>query len=401
MNAEKSRPNAYEIADIFRLYGDTYRENHKISPAQHSIMHLIEICRTSALGGHIEKCDQCGFERNAYNSCRNRHCPKCQTMVKEQWLDDRKAELLPTHYFHNVFTLPHEFNPIVLCNKRKMLGLLFKSVNETLQAFARDPQWRLEGKPGFIAVLHTWNQLLLDHFHLHCIIPGGVLTTDESRWQPAREKFLFRAKSLAKEFKKRYIRHFQQAYEKNDLQFPGKTAEIGTSEGIKKLVAKVEKKEWIVYSKRPFGGPEQILEYLGRYTHRIAISNNRIQSIDNGKITFTYRDRADNDTVKEKILESDEFIRRFLLHTLPKGWMKIRYYGFMAPCNKKRLLPLIRKLIDSKAEPLEKTSETIQKKMLRLTGTDIALCPCCKAGRMFISGALLPPVEKKGVIDSS
>ena len=379
-----------EVADIFRLYGEDYRQYNPLSYEQRKAMHHIEVCRTAELGGHVEQCDQCGFERIAYNSCRDRHCPKCQTLVKEQWLNDRKAELLPCGYFHFVFTLPHDLNPIILCNKRVALQILFTSVTETLQAFAKDPQWRLEGQLGFIAVLHTWSQTLIDHFHLHCLIPAGALSLAKDRWVPARDSFLFRIDSLAKEFRKRYLINLKRAYFKEELIFPGNTANFDSKQKFEQLLKSLSKIKWIAYAKRPFAGPEQVLEYLGRYTHRVAISNNRIVSIDNGKVTFTYRDREQNEA-REMTIDADEFIRRFLLHILPKGFMKIRYFGFLAHKNKKQAIPILRKLINPEAKLHEKVKETIQEMMLRLTGIDITCCPKCKKGKMTLIKKLPKP----------
>ncbi len=373
-----------EVADIFRAYGKEYRQSHSMSYEQMKAMSHIQVCRSAKLGGHIEQCDQCGFKQNSYNSCRDRHCPKCQTMVKEQWLNDRKAELLPCGYFHLVFTLPHELNPIILCNKRVTLKLLFTAVNETLQAFAKDPKWRLYGKIGFIAVLHTWSQKLMDHFHLHCLIPAGVLSFKKDRWIPAHESFLFKIESLAKEFKIRYLDYLTTAYRKGELIFPGNTARFELPQEFAHLLESLLKATWIAYAKRPFADPSQVLEYLGRYTHRVAISNNRILSIDNGKVTFTYRDRQDNNKIQPMSLAADEFIRRFLLHILPAGFMKIRYFGFLAHRNKKQAVTLIRKLIDPDMKLPEKIKETIIEMMLRLTGTDITCCPKCKKGKMTI-----------------
>ncbi len=389
-NCDRQR---FEVQDILKLYGKDFLKNKSASNEQKKVIRHIETCRTSVLGGHIEACKECGVERNAYNSCRDRHCPKCQTMVKEKWLNNRKAELLPCGYFHNVFTVPHILNPIILCNKDICFKILFAAVNETLQAFAQDPQWRLVGKLGFIAVLHTWNQLLLDHFHLHCLIPAGVLSNERTKWKAARRKkeYLFKITSLAKEFKKRYLHKLSNAYENGKLIFPGKTKRFSCKNMFKTLVRQAWEKEWIAYTKRPFAGPEQVLEYLGRYTHRVAITNNRILSIDHGKVSFTYRDRRDNDTVKEEVLPAGEFIRRFLLHVLPSGFMKIRYYGFLAHTNKGWSIPLLRKLIDPKAKAPEKIIESIQDMMLRLTGKDITRCPECRIGRMIKIAELPKP----------
>jgi len=382
-----------EIADIFRTYGKEYRQNNALSYEQRKVMRHLEVCRTAELGGHIEACNHCGFERNAYNSCRDRHCPKCQTLVKEKWLNDRKAELLPCGYFHNVFTLPHEFNPLILANMQVMQAILFAAVNETLQVFARDPQWRLVGQLGFIAVLHTWNQKLMGHFHLHCVIPAGVLSFDKKKWIAARENYLFKTESLAKEFKKRYLKKLRKEFDKKKLCFPGGTAQFANKKRFEQLLVKAENKKWVAYSKAPFGGPEQVLEYLGRYTHRVAITNNRIQSIDNGIVTFSYRDRSDDNKVKELTLPVEEFIHRFLLHILPNGFMKIRYFGFLAHTNKRKSIPLLRQLIGSSAELPEKIEETIQEMMLRLTGEDISTCPECKKGKMIIIKELPMPAS--------
>jgi hypothetical protein len=374
--------NKPEVADIFGIYGNDYRRNHPLPCVHEKVMHHIEVCRTAELGGHVEQCSACGFQRIAYNSCRDRHCPKCQTLVKEQWLNDRKAELLPCGYFHLVFTVPHALNPIILCNKMVTLAILFAAVNETLQAFAKDPQWRLEGQLGFIAVLHTWSQTLMDHFHLHCLIPAGALSLKKKRWIPARESFLFKVKSLAKEFRKRYLQKLEKAFVDEKLIFPGDTQIYGVRNEFKNLIQSLSQTAWIAYAKRPFAGPQQVLEYLGRYTHRVAISNNRIVAIDNGKVTFTYRDRKRNAQIKAMTLDADEFIRRFLFHVLPKGFMKIRYFGFLANTNKKKYVPLLRQLIDPKAQLPEKSKETVQEMMLRLTGIDITCCPQCQKGRM-------------------
>jgi predicted Zn-ribbon and HTH transcriptional regulator len=371
-----------EVADIFRAYGKDYLKNHTVPYSHKKVMHHITVCRTAELGGHIEQCDRCGFQRNAYNSCRDRHCPKCQSLVKEKWLNDRKAELLPCGYFHLVFTLPHELNPIILCNKTVTLAILFAAVSETLQAFARDPQWRLEGQLGFMAVLHTWSQTLMDHFHLHCIVPGGALSADKTRWAPARDSYLFRVESLAKEFRKRYLQKLEKAFLHGKLIFPGNTQIYGCPRRFKTLLQSLSRTTWIVYAKRPFAGPEQVLEYLGRYTHRVAISNNRIVSMENGKVTFTYKDRKCNNEVKNMTLDVHEFIRRFLLHVLPEGFMKIRYFGFLANTNKKTCISLLRNLIDPTAQCPESVAETLQEMMLRLTGDDISCCPQCQKGKM-------------------
>jgi hypothetical protein len=376
--------NKYEVADIFRLYGKEYQEQTYLPYKKLKVMHKIKICRTAQLGGHVEQCDQCGFERIAYNSCRDRHCPKCQTMVKERWLNDRKADLLPCNYFHMVFTIPHELNPVILINPKVMLGNLFIAVGQTLQTFARDPQWKVQGQLGFICVLHTWSQKLTDHFHIHCLVAGGALSFDKKRWNPSKKSYLFRVQSLSKEFKKNYLGLFEKAYLNHALSLPGKIAKYSSKQKFNSFVRSLFMIKWNTYAKRPFAGPEQVLEYLGRYTHRVAISNNRIKSIENGQVCFEYRDRVDNNTTKTMIVSAHEFIRRFLLHVLPHKFMKIRYFGYLSHRNKKMALKLIRKLIDPDAKTPQKIQETAIEMMRRLTGHDLLCCPNCKKGKMTI-----------------
>ena len=370
-----------ELADIFRLHGNQYRAKYRPSPQQRKVMNLIKVCRTAVLGGHMQQCDHCGYERPAYNSCRNRHCPKCQSSAKQKWLNARSAELLPCGYFHLVFTLPHVINPLILVNKALLLGALFVLVNDVLQQFAKDPQWRLNGDLGVLAVLHTWSQTLMDHFHLHCLVPAGALDPDKECWNAARAKFLFKSKSMAKAFKHRYIEKLRELYDAGKLKFPGKSAQWSSPEAFGKLVADLKKKEWIVYAKRPFAGPQQVLDYLGRYTHRVAISNHRIESLEQGRVTFTYRDRSDDNQEKRMTLDAVEFIRRFLLHVLPDGFVKIRYFGFMAHRNRKQSIALIRLLIGSDAK-VEIRKESVAEMMLRVAGIDITCCPMCTIGHM-------------------
>ena len=369
----------YEVADILRLYGEEYRKSHTTTEQQRQVMAAIMACRTAQLGGHQEVCDHCGSIKNCYNSCRNRHCPKCQTMTKEQWLEKRRAELLPCGYFHLVFTVPHSLNPLILANRKETLTLLFKAVRDTLFAFAADPKWKLQGKPGLLTILHTWSQTLIDHFHIHCLVPAGVLSFDGCHWNPSSDKYLFRKSSLAKEFKKRYLNLIEA--DREQLRLP---------KDYHVQMQKSWSNKWVVYAKEPFAGPEQVLSYLGRYTHRIAISNHRIKAIENGNVVFTYKDRSDNNKTKTMELPAVEFIRRFLLHVLPKRFMKIRYYGFLANICKRKAVLLIRRLIGKYVEIMDYSGETVREKMLRLTGRDILLCPRCRKGTMQYLGILNP-----------
>jgi len=398
-----------EIADIFKEYGQGFLDHHPASHAQVGVINQIVTCRTAAQGGHMNFCDSCGHTQNFYNSCRNRHCPKCQTMAKEHWLNARKAELLPVAYFHLVFTLPHDLNPIILYNMKILLDLLFSSVNETIKIFAADPQWRLEGNPGFIGVLHTWTQTMMDHFHLHCLIPGGVLSDNKEQWTSSKTNYLFRTKSLVLAFKNIYIKGLKQLYKNGDLQFCGNTAKYENNDQFDRLIKIIARKKWSGYAKAPFSGPEKVLEYLGRYTHRVAISNYRIKSMDNDKVGFIWKDRAEDNKTKLMALDAEEFIRRFLLHVLPKGFRKIRYFGFLSPRYKTQNIKTIRELMNADPEGYASPKdESIQEMMLRLTGTDIKRCPKCKKGRMVQLYELLPkhfdyivPAKAKEICNTS
>jgi predicted Zn-ribbon and HTH transcriptional regulator len=272
-----------ELADVFRAYGESYRRNHPLPISHLKVIDAVVRCRTGVMGGHIERCDSCGFERPAYNSCRNRHCPKCQSLAKVKWLDKQKSETLPMGYFHLVFTLPHELNGLVLTNKKILLSHLFKAVSETLVDFGHT---RLGGQIGFITVLHTWDQTLLDHFHLHCLVPAGALSSDQKRWTPARKNFLFPVKALSIVFRGKFLDLLKKAFDRNKLLFVGQTVSLADSVAFNLLINALRKKPWIVYAKKPFGSPVHVLDYLGRYTHRVALSNDRILSARNGAVTL-------------------------------------------------------------------------------------------------------------------
>ncbi len=384
----------WEVADIFREFGESYRSNNPVPRAQLKVMHAIEVCRTPYLGGHVQKCDTCGFEQHAYNSCRNRHCPKCQTLKKAQWVEDRKAELLSVPYFHNVFTLPHELNPIALCNKKVIFSILFKAVSETLLQFGRN---NLGGTPGFTAILHTWDQKLSAHIHLHCVIAGGVLSGDKTRWMQTKNNYLFNVEALSMVFRGKFIEYLKKAYSKGELKFPGNSAKYAADKEFSGLIKALRAKDWVVFSKKPFAGPQEVLEYIGRYTHRIAISNNRIVDVQDGKVTFAYRDRKDNDTLKLMTLEAGEFIRRFLLHVLPEGFMKIRHFGFLSNRYKKEKVQICRELIGDNSPLPERVKKTAGELMLELAGIDITRCPCCREGHMAIIMEMPYPSQKSPI----
>jgi hypothetical protein len=303
-------------------------------------------------------------------------------LAKAQWLEERQAEVLPVEYFHVVFSLPHELNLIALCNKKVVLDLLFKVVGATLEGFAAHPQNGLGGQIGFTAILHTWDQRMLDHFHLHCVVPGGVLSFDRRRFIRAKRGYLFSVRALSRVFRAKFIDALKKMYRHGRIILPKPIASLGTEQGFSDLVDQLWQKDWVVYSKAPFDGPAKVLEYLGRYTHRVAIANHRIVNVQDGLVTFKYRDRRDGDTVKETTLEAHEFIRRFLLHVVPDSFRRIRHFGFLANRCKKQNLARCRELLGLNATWPEIAKESLQERMLRLTGVDITQCPRCKHGHM-------------------
>jgi hypothetical protein len=365
-----------ELADVVRHDGPAYRRAHRLPHSHHRVLNAIERCRTAALGGHRDGCAHCGFERFSYNSCRNRHCPKCQALVKAQWLEAQQAELLPVPYFHNVFTLPHQLNGLILChedNQRALLRLLFQAAAQTLLLFGRN---HLGGTPGITMVLHTWNQQLRAHFHVHCLITGGALSLDQRRWRKARPKFLFPVRALSKVFRGKFLDGLQNLYEQKRLRFPAPVAALASAEGFGKLLVDLGCQGWVVYSKAPFAGPQKLLDYLGRYTHRVAISNHRLLSADDGQVRFHYRARAHGNQVKVATLAADEFLHRFLQHVLPRGFQRIRHYGLLARRNKQALLARCRHLLGADPPPLPEKKSTADW-LLLLLGIDVRRCPRC------------------------
>jgi hypothetical protein len=370
-----------EVADILREHIKDYQERYSLLPHQYKIVSDLLNCRTAYLGGHVEKCDHCGAERINYNSCRNRHCPKCQNMPRERWLNARKDELLPVCYFHTVFTLPHDLNPIIVHNSKIMLNILFKSVAETLLSFGHNPKNGLGGKLGFMAILHTWDQKLNLHFHLHCLIPGGVMTRDGKHWKPCKNRYLFNEEALGLVFRGKFIEYLTEAYQKGTLSFSGIIAPYEKPQRFSELKRRLYSHKWVVNVQEPIKRPEYVLEYLGRYTHRVAISNHRILSLKEARVTFTYRNRNTNQIVQMTI-EAVEFIRRFLLHVLPKGFIRIRHFGFLANRNRTNTLASLRCLLDPLTAIQEPAEQTLREMMLLLTGIDLAICPYCKKGKM-------------------
>jgi hypothetical protein len=343
-------------------------------------MHAIEICRTSALGGHIDQCEVCNHIRISYNSCRNRHCPKCQFLKKEKWLEARKAELLPIPYFHVVFTIPEECNPLALRNQKIVYSILFKVASQTLLECAKR---RLGVEIGLSGILHTWGQNILDHPHTHFIVTGGGLSS--RGWKSAKRRFLLPVKVLSRLFRGKFLFFLKRAYERDKLMFPGTIAVM--KDQFKTFLSGLYAREWVVYCKPPFHGPEMVLEYLGRYTHRIAITNHRILSIEHGKVAFSWKDYADGNKKKTMTLDASEFIRRFLLHILPEGFVKIRHYGLLGSRNKRGNLARCREMFKTTAKTVEK--ESWEELLFKLTGIDIMECPLCH-GRMRRKEMLLP-----------
>jgi hypothetical protein len=370
------KPQAFshvELADVFRMHAKAYCANHTLTPEQHQVVHAIMNCRTNVLGGHIEQCQQCHVIQYLYHSCRNRHCPKCESFKAAQWLQDRQAELLPVPYFHVVFTLPHLLNHLVLYNKRILYNVLFESAWETLKTLGKDPK-RLGGEMGMLAILHTWGQNLSQHNHVHCIVPGGALQP-HGMWKPAKA-YLFPVNVLSKLLRGIYVSKLRSLYQENQLKLP---AEL-TARAFDQLLNQLMKQEWVVYAKPPFSDSESLLNYLGRYTHKIAISNHRILAVDEESVTFKWRDYADDNKEKIMKLTPEEFIRRFLSHVVPKGLMRIRFFGFLANACKAKKIRVIQNQL-THVSPIKKKKNTASL-MFDLTGRDITLCSFCRQGQL-------------------
>lgn len=366
-------PPPHRVAEVFREGWEGCRGAHRVPPRLARVARHIMACRTAALGGRLHRCDACGAEVPLYNSCRDRHCPTCQALRKQRWLEMRRAEILPVPYFHVVFTLPHALNALVAANRVRLLGELFGTVNWVLSRFAADPRWKLRGQIGFIAVLHTWTQRLTFHPHLHCLVPGGAWNAREHVWRSAHGRFLFGKDALASAFRARFIRRLESLRRRGKLAFDGDTA---AWDG---LIRRLCRSAWIVYPKATAGNPEKALDYLGRYTHRVAISDHRIRAIADGGVTFSWRDRADGNAEKEMTLPLGDFIGRFLLHVLPKGFQKVRAFGWLAPRRKRGALAAIREALGTPPPPPPE-DETAPERILRLTRVDVTLCPVCGKG---------------------
>jgi hypothetical protein len=392
-----------EVADIFRRYGAAYRESHGASLciAQRRVMSAIELCRTAALGGHVERCDHCDHQRICYNSCRDRHCPKCQSLARALWLDDRRSELLDTQYFHVVFTIPQSIAAIALQNREIVYGILFRAASETLRTIAADPK-HLGAQIGFFAVLHTWGQALFHHPHLHCVVPGGGISSDGTRWISCRHKFFLPVLVLARLFRRLFLDYLRKAFDAGDLQFFSSLESLRTRDAFLRHIAPIQKKDWVVYAKRPFAGPEQVLKYVARYTHRIAISNNRLLDIDDGKVQFRWKDYRNGHRQKTMTLGADEFIRRFLLHVLPDGFQRIRYFGFLANRYRAEKLALCRQLMQmSPPRATRKVSMDYRDRYEVLTGVSLKTCPLCRSGTMVVIETFECAANRAPIMDTS
>jgi putative transposase/transposase-like zinc-binding protein len=366
-----------EVGDIFRAHGEVYRQQHVLTPDQQKVMRAIEACRTEVLGGHLDACDRCGHCQPSYNSCRDRHCPKCQSLTQAKWIEERMERLLPVHYFHVVFTLPQALRPVARRNQRAVYKLLFEAATKTLLTLGEDPK-RLGGQLGITAVLHTWTRELEFHPHLHCIVTGGGLSPDGTTWIPARRKYLFPVKVLSRLFRGLFLDGLKRAHQAGDVRFDGGD--------LQEVIDALYQTEWVVYAKWPFGGPQQVFQYLGRYTHRVGISNQRLIAMDERGISFATKN---GDTIT---LAPQEFIRRFLLHVLPPGFVKIRHYGLWASGNVSTRLAAAQGLLPaapSAALPAPVETNALgdlldwQNRLLRLVGIDVTRCPRCGEGRMI------------------
>jgi hypothetical protein len=382
-------PPALELADIFRQYGPAYRQAHPLPLHQHRLMQAIETCRTPVMGGSVEWCEHCQYTHICYRSCRNRHCPKCQGEARVKWLQQREAELLPTEYFHVVFTLPEPIAAIAFYNKEVVYNLLFRATAETLLTIAADPQ-HLGVALGFFAVLHSWGQNLHFHPHLHCVVTGGGLSADDDRWISGRRRFLLPVKVLSRCFRRLLLPALLQAHASGQLQFFGELQPLADPHAFARYLAPLEKKKWVVYAKAPFGGPQHVLEYLGRYTHRVAISNGRLLALENGHVSFAWKDYRDGQRQKVMTLSAEEFIRRFLQHALPSGLQRIRYYGFLANCHRAEKLALCRRLLDTGCAQILPCPADCRDFAAALTESNWRLCPRCGIG-ILASIQFFPP----------
>jgi hypothetical protein len=377
-----------EVADIFRHFGPAFRDRHgaALSGARRRAMTAIESCRTATLGGHVERCGECGHQRIAYDSCRNRNCPKCQGLARAKWISDRQAELLDVPYFHVVFTVPTQIEVIAFQNQTVVYNILFRAAAETLCTIAADPE-HLGAEIGFLGVLHTWGQNLMHHPHAHFLVPGGGIGPDAEHWVACRPGFFLPVRVLSQMFRGKFLHYLGKAFSAGKLNFFSAHRHLHEPAAFRRYLAPVWNTEWVVYAKRPFAGPAQVLDYVGRYTHRVAISNNRLVSMDDGKVQFRWKDYRDGNRQKTMTLGADEFIRRFLIHVLPDGFHRIRYFGFLGNCHRARKLERCRQLIGmASPDPPASPPPDYHDRYEKLTGHSLRECPHCHSGIMVVIG---------------
>jgi hypothetical protein len=385
----ENKRQSVELADILASHAESFLQSHNLCPIQQKAFEDIRRCRTSALGGHNFLCDNCGHLRPEYNSCRNRHCPKCQFVKKAQWVDKLAANLPPVKHFHIVFTIPHYLNKLFYINQKQAYTLLFKAAGKALMQCAANPEY-LGAQAGAVAILHTWGQTLSYHPHLHLIVPAGGLSQDQTEWIPAGKKFFLPVKALSAVFRGILCRLLEEAIKSGDINLPEDTADF------KNIKDQCYLKNWVVYCEKPFSDANSLINYLGNYTHRVAISNHRIIAHENGKVTFSYKDYKSKSTVKQMTLDAQEFIRRFMQHILPSGFYKVRYFGFLAICNIKTKLDACISLIGKVMFFPQLEGLTALEVWCTITGKDPLVCPKCKIGRMAIQAILPGTILKPG-----
>jgi Putative transposase/Transposase zinc-binding domain len=395
-----SRP-VLEVADILRRHGDAYREDNAkhLSRGQLKVMGAVRSCRTAALGGHIERCRGCGHSQISYNSCRSRHCPKCQSSAAHAWLEARQADLLPVEYFHAVFTLPAPIAAVAYQNKAVVYAMLFETAAETLKTIAAD-QKHLGAEIGVTMVLHTWGQTLTHHPHVHCIVPGGGLSPGGTRWIGCRPGFFLPVRVLSRLYRRLFLTKLAAAQQAGKLRFSGDLERLANPNAFASLLAPLRHVEWVVYAKRPFAGPGQVLAYLSRYTHRVAISNRRLVAFDDGRVSFAWKDYAHGAALKHMTIDVHEFIRRFLLHVLPDGFQRIRHYGFLANGHRRAKVALIRRLLDAAPQGVAITAVKAEPSSDETAEAKAPVCPCC-GGAMVIIEILPGPRRHYRRLDSS
>ncbi len=365
----------WEVADVIHRGGGRFLERYRrsLTYPQVKVLNAITRCRTAALGGHRDQCDGCGHQTISYNSCRNRHCPKCQTNARDKWPGSRQQELLPVTYYHVVFSVPHRLVPLMWQNKRVLFTLLFEVTAATLLEVGANPK-RLGALIGFLSVLHTWGQTLQPHPHIHCVVPGGGLSPEHERWIHSQQNFFLPVRVLSRVFRGKFVAGLKQLFRKNQLQFFGACQQLSNEKAFNAFLRTLFREDWVVYSKPPFGGPEHVLHYLARYTHRVAISNHRLLNVTDHDVTFRWKDYAHHSKSRAMTLSHEEFLRRFFQHVLPSGFPRIRYFGFLANRCRRLLLPLCRNLLGASPAAVA-TSASV---------TSVHACPRCQAPMRII-----------------